>query len=103
MPSINLKDCVGFDWDDSNRNKNQEKHSVTWRECEQAFFNTPFVVFEDLKHSISEKRFYSLGITNANRKLFIAFTIRKKLIRVISARDMHKKERTIYEKFKENS
>lgn len=100
MSSINLKDCVGFDWD---KTKSQEKHSVMWWECEKAFFNTPFVVFDDLKHSTSEKRLYSLGVTNTNRKLFIVFTIRKNLIRVISARDMHKKERNIYEKFKENS
>ncbi len=98
MEHLLLKECIGFDWDISNKTKNHDKHDVLWWECEQVFFNAPLLLYEDIKHSKAESRFYVLGKTDFNRKLLIVFTIRNKLIRVISARDMHKKERNVYEK-----
>jgi uncharacterized protein len=91
-----LQQCEGFEWDDGNAEKNWILHRVRRTECEQTFFNEPFVVMHDEKHSQLEKRFYLLGQTDLGRLLFIVFTIRKNLIRVISARDQHKKEREIY-------
>ena len=93
-----LKECTGFQWDKHNIQKNWEKHKVSPSESEQAFFNTPLIVTADVKHSKKEERFYALGKTDLDRRLFLAFTIRRKLIRVISSRDMTKKERRIYEK-----
>ena len=63
------------------------------------FFNDPLLLLEDAKHSQREVRFHALGKTDEGRLLHITFTLRHKntLIRVISARDMHKKERVIYE------
>jgi len=99
-----FEECEGFQWDEGNSDKNWIRHHVTISECEQVFFNRPIVVADDLKHSAIEKRWYVLGRTDLNRLLFIVFTIRKKSIRVISARDMNKKERAIYyEKSKKNS
>lgn len=99
-----LNQCVGFQWDSGNLQKNWIKHNVTQIECEQVFFNDPLLLFEDYKHSHTEVRYYLLGKTHANRKMFIVFTVRKNSIRIISARDMHKKEREIYVKAeKENS
>lgn len=92
-----LKEYEGFDWDKGNINKNYEKHKVRDIECEEVYFNLPLIIADDQKHSIKEPRYYVLGRTEANRYLFISFTIRKKSIRVISARDMNKKERKIYE------
>ena len=91
-----LFDCVAFDWDDGNTVKNWQKHQVTPAECEQIFFNHPLVVQNDIQHSKNEKRYFSLGQTDLGRHLFVAFTIRKKLIRVISARDMSRNERKVY-------
>lgn len=92
-------DVTGFDWDSGNSTKNQKKHNVCIEEAESAFFNTPVITNTDEKHSTSnENRFYLLGKSFNNRKLFIVFTIRKEKIRIISARDMSKKERAIYEK-----
>lgn len=87
---------VGFDWDEGNRQKNWDKHLVDFRECEEAFFNKPFIVGEDIPHSTSEKRYYALGRSDAGRQLFLAFTIRNKKIRVISARDQTHRERQKY-------
>ncbi len=88
--------CKGFDWDEGNSMKNWIRHQVLMGECEQVFFNEPIIVFEDIKHSQVESRWYLLGKTDSERFLFIVFTIREKLIRIISARDMNKKERKIY-------
>lgn len=95
---IDLSKIVGFDWDDGNTRKN-EKHSVSTAESEQVFFNAPLSMLEDGKHSALESRFYALGKTDEGRLLHIAFTLRAAgaKIRVISARDMSRQERKIYE------
>ena len=96
-----LSRCTGFQWDDGNAEKNWERHRVSRLECEQPFFNEPFLVYEDEAHSQAEKRYYALGETNHGRALFIVFTIRGDQIRVISARDMSRRERMYYENAKE--
>ena len=92
-----LAECTGFDWDESNLDKNREKHGVPFWECEEVFLNRPLVVKPDEEHSRGERRYYALGRTEAGRLLFVAFTIRRKLIRPVSARDMTAKERRAYE------
>lgn len=102
MEKIILEKCTGFEWDNGNQNKNWSKHRVSSLECEQVFFNEPLLLYQDEKHSYSEPRLYVLGRTDDFRELFIVFTIREHLIRVISARDMSKKERQIYEEAEKN-
>lgn len=92
-----FKDCDGFQWDKGNEAKSFIKHKVTEFECEQVFFNKPLLIEDDEKHSNTEKRYFVLGKTDLGRRLFIVFTIRKNLIRVISARDMSRRERRVYE------
>lgn len=95
---IDLSRISGFDWDDGNARKNH-KHGVSTAEAEQVFFNAPLLLLADEKHSGIELRLHALGRTDEERLLHITFTLRKSgsLIRVISARDMHRKERTIYD------
>lgn len=95
---IDLGRITGFEWDEGNRDKNWIKHRVTASECEEVFFNRPLLLTPDPDHSITEARSFVLGQTNAGRQLFIVFTVRKGNIRVISARDMSKKERAVYGK-----
>jgi len=96
---IDLTKITGFDWDEGISRKNV-KHSVSIAESEQVFFNAPLLLLEDVKHSQMESRFHALGKTDDGRLLHITFVLRNdgKAIRVISARDMHKKERSFYEK-----
>ena len=96
MFDLNL--ISGFNWDQGNARKN-EKHGVTMSEAEQLFFNAPLLLLDDLVHSQKEPRFHALGQTDEGRSLHITFTVRQagQLIRVISARDMHRKERSIYD------
>jgi uncharacterized DUF497 family protein len=91
-----LSKCVGFDWDEGNLPKILEGHNVSGAECEQIFFNHPLVTARDEKHSGEEDRFYALGHTDAGRLLFVVFTIREDWVRLISARDMNRKERMVY-------
>ena len=95
---IIIEDIQGFQWDKGNTLKNMEKHQVSNSECEEIFFNSPLIVADDEQHSRIEKRYFALGKTTDGRRLFIVFTLRQETIRVISARDMSKKERNIYEK-----
>ena len=89
----------GFDWDSGNARKSAEKHGVSQVEAEQVFFNDPLLVVVDAGHSISEQRFHGLGRTDDGRLLHVTFTLRAggRLIRVISARPMHRRERVRYE------
>ena len=89
----------GFDWDTGNARKN-DKHGVSQAQAEQVFFNAPLLVLEDAKHSGTEPRWHALGHADGGRALHITFTLRAagRLLRVISARDMHWKEKAIYAK-----
>ena len=95
---IVLDKVTGFDWDAGNSRKN-DQHGVSTAEAEQVFFNTPVLLLPDPAHSQTEPRYHALGKTIDGRRLHVTFTLRGdgKLIRVISARDMHRKERTHYE------
>jgi uncharacterized protein len=89
----------GFDPESGNARKSADKHGVSQAEAEQVFFNQPLLVLSDQKHSGHEPRYHALGMTDEGRTLHITFTLRATgtLIRVISARDMHRKERNFYE------
>ena len=95
---MDLNQITGFDWDKGNARKN-EKHGVSSAEAEQVFFNAPLLLFDDAAHSQKEARLHALGKTDDGRLLHITFTLRRSgcLIRVISARDMHRKERSFYD------
>jgi uncharacterized protein len=103
MDYVLFENIDGFDWDDNNILKNWAKHSVHFTECEEVFFNIPLLINEDIDHSIVEKRYYTLGKTAKERKLFLVFTLRNFKIRIISARDMNKKEKIYYENEEKNS
>jgi uncharacterized DUF497 family protein len=96
-----LENCIGFDWDEANSLKNWEQHRVTPEEAEDLFFHEPLVVRSDARHSKGEKRYYALGQTAAGRRLFMAFTVRRKRIRVISVRDMNRNEAEVYRTYEE--
>jgi uncharacterized DUF497 family protein len=93
-----LDKVIDFDWDDGNARKN-DRHGVSAAEAEQVFFNAPLLLLEDAGHSQQEQRIHALGKTDGSRGLHITFTLRQSgtLIRVISARDLHRKERAFYD------
>ncbi len=96
MDDLESPEILAFDWDLGNYLKNWEKHGVSPEEIEQVFFNHPLIA-PDLKHSEKERWFLALGETNEKRLMAVIFTVRKEMLRPISARDMSRKERKIYE------
>ena len=97
---IDFARIVGFQWDQGNSRKSTDKHGVSQVEAEQVFQDQQFLVDDDVEHSQSERRFHALGVTASGRRLHVTFTLRAEgtLIRVISARDMHRKERAFHGK-----
>lgn len=93
---FDLSKIEGFEWDRGNLG-HIKIHDVSYRECEDAFLNKPFVINEDETHSQTEERFRAYGQTNKRRLIFIIFTIRNNRIRVISSRSQNKKERKEFE------
>ena len=91
------KKVLEFEWDKGNIGKNL-KHNVKEREVEEAFLDEGKVIYKDKLHSINEERFILLGETKRGRLLYLVFTKRKNKIRIISARDINKKDVEIYEK-----
>ena len=89
---------IEFEWDKWNLDKSYFKHGVTPKETEEVFIDEGSVIVPDAKHSQDEKRFIIVGKTSDKINLFIAFVLRDKKVRVISARKMHRKEVLKYEK-----
>ena len=96
---FDLAGIIGFDWDDGNIRKNIDKHAVTQTEAEQIFSSERILLADDVGHSTTEARYQALGETSDGRRLHVSFTLRQNgtLIRIISARDMNRKERAHYE------
>jgi len=95
-------DCdriTGFEWDAGNARKSVAKHDVSQAEAEPIFFNEPLFIVSDVKHSDAERRIHGLGQTDNGRLLHVTFTLRQDetKIRVISARDMSRRERSYYD------
>lgn len=95
-----LPDPLEFDWDQGNREKNWTKHKVSQEEAEQTFVNQPRFLFRDKPHSETEERMGMFGRSNSGRELAIIFVIRSNKVRIVSARDMSRKERRSYEEIK---
>lgn len=98
-----IPEPVVFEWDSGNQEKNWKKHKVAVKEAEAAFKNKPKFIFLDQRHSQVEKRYGLYGKTNEGRLLSLVFTIRGNKVRVITVRNMSKKERSAYEKIKANT
>jgi len=96
IDTTSVPEFEGFDWSGGNAEKNWDRHRVAPQEAEQVFFNTPLLAGPDPAHSQTEPRFYALGQTDDGRELFIAFTMRGRCLRVVSARDISPKERKAY-------
>ncbi len=89
----------GFEWDSGNARKSADKHGVTQAEAEQVFFNSSLLLLDDKRHSMAEVRYHAYSKSNNGRLLQVSFTLKEggKRVRAISARDMSRKERAVYD------
>lgn len=86
-----------FEWDKAKAETNYKKHHVSFAEAATVFGDPLAITFNDPDHSVNENRLITFGISKFNRLLVISHTERSSRIRIISARQMTKKERYIYE------
>ena len=95
---IDFERITGFDWDEGNRRKNFDSHGVADFEAEEIFLDPRVTIAPDSEHSQQERRWAAYGTTIEGRALTIVFTHRAEctLIRIVSARDMSRKERKTY-------
>ncbi len=98
---LDISSLEGFIWDRANAQKNWDSHGVAFHECEEIFFQHPLIL-PDPEHSEKERRYFAMGSTLRGRILSIVFTICENKIRVISARDMSRRERREYGKVQKN-
>lgn len=92
-----IGESIEFEWDEWNIEKNRVLHNVMPEEQEQVFFDENKVIYEDEDHSSGEeRRFVIIGKTKTGRLLYEAFTVRNGKIRIISARDLNKKEVNLF-------
>lgn len=98
MYVITKASIYGFEWDRGNLDKNYIKHGVTPTEAEEVFLDKNLMTLEDVKHSQHEQRQIAIGMTTSGKLLFVVYTYRDEVIRVISARQASKKEQNTYEK-----
>jgi len=68
-----------------------------WAEKAQEVLLSDPICQVDTRHSDDEQRYVALGVTNEGRRLFVAFTIRRSRVRIVSARPMSRRERVAYE------
>lgn len=92
-----LEDVTGFEWDAANI-AHIAQHDVAPEEAEEIFFDPNNILDKDIEHSVIEQRFLIIGKTDTGRLLYQVFTRRGNNIRVISSRDINKKEVGLYEK-----
>jgi hypothetical protein len=86
-----------FEWDSFKTGANREKHGVSFEEAAEVFADNLSLAVVDPDHSLEEERFVIFGRTSSDRYLVVAFTDRDDRIRVISAREMTRRERKAYE------
>ena len=97
MELFDVSQIEGFDWDEGNLSKNEKKHGITWKECEEIFKNKPLAILPDHEHSHKEERYEVFGKTDKDKELALIITLRRNLIRIISARAQNKWERKKYQ------
>ena len=86
-----------FSWDELKAAANLKKHGVDFREAATVFYDPLSTTFPDDAHSVSERRFVTVGLSALGRLLVVAHTDVNDTIRIISARDATPSERKFYE------
>ena len=97
---IDLSKILGFEWDKGNIDKSYKKHGINPNETEEIFLDENVKIEKDVKHQQQEERFIAIGKTTEEKLLFVIFTIRIDMIRIISGRKANKKEGEVYQKGK---
>lgn len=80
-----------FEWDEEKRLVNMAKHGVDFSDACR-LFETPFLTTPDNRRHYGEERSIAFGHISG-RVMVVAFTKRKDMIRIISARKANEREK----------
>ena len=86
-----------FEWDARKATKNLRKHKVSFGEAATVFADPLSITVPDPDHSIQERRYLTIGMSNQLRRLIVAHTERGNRIRIVTARPLTRAEREAYE------
>ena len=86
-----------FEWDENKAARNFVKHGVSFEEAATVFGDPLSDTFDDPDHSVEERRFVIIGVSEKGRMLIVAHTDEGKVIRLISAREPTRREKEFYE------
>ncbi|HMV48357.1 MAG TPA: BrnT family toxin [Blastocatellia bacterium] len=86
-----------YDWDSAKAVANEQKHGVSFDEACEAFDAPSAFHFFDDAHSIGEIRYNVVG-ASSRRLLFVVYTERGDVTRIISAREAGNYHRKLYER-----
>jgi hypothetical protein len=85
-----------FEWDDGKAASNFSKHKVSFDLARGAFADAFAIEREDTTEDYGEPRYNLLGMAGDDRLLFVAYTMRGEIVRIISAREAEPYERRLY-------
>ena len=88
---------ITFEWDNNKAKTNVLKHDVSFEESATIFSDERTITIHDIIHSVSEKRWITIGRSVKNRVIVVVHTERNNRIRIISSRKASKKEKKQYE------
>ncbi len=86
-----------FEWSENKAASNLSKHGVSFKEAQTVFDDPLYVDFYDPDHSDDEERYLIVGQSSRGRLLIVSYTERGDSIRLISARELTRTERSAYE------
>ena len=86
-----------FEWDPRKAAANLRKHRVSFEGALTAFRDPLAKIHSDPDHSVGERREILVGHSAQGRLLIVAFTERRKRVRLFSARLATRRERQDYE------
>ena len=85
---------MDFEWDTAKEQANRKKHGIDFRTAAKVFLDPSVIEFDDLG-ATGEPRFNAIGLVDG-RMLFVTYTVRGDVIRIISARGAEPHEKRKY-------
>ena len=88
---------MNFEWNSAKAAENERNHDVSFAEASTIFGDPLAITFQDPDHSEGETRLLTFGLSASNRLLVVSHIERSGKLRIISARQLTRQERKIYE------
>jgi hypothetical protein len=89
--------ALTFEWDSRKARSNLSKHGISFEEASTIFGDSLSLTIPDPDHSITERRYITVGRAFNGKLLVVVHTDRGNNIRIISARPASRRERRFYE------